>query len=33
MNSTTFLITIASAIIFIATVRIMFSIKAIKKLK
>ena len=32
MNSTTFLITIASAIIFIATVRIVFSIKAIKKL-
>lgn len=33
MNSTTFLITIISAIVFIATVRIVLSVKAIKKLK
>ena len=33
MNSTTFLITIASAIVFIAAIRIVFSIKAIKNLK
>lgn len=30
MNSTTFLITIVSAIVLIAAVRIVFSIKAIK---
>ena len=33
MNSTTFLISIVSAIILIAAVRIVLSIKAIKKLK